>query len=220
MNLGAFLERYTMTADLGNEAGPPSVQKNVDEDFVFCMSRLGGKTFNDGIYRFYRWDQIQRATEVVKSVFVATEGPINIFAADWLGRQFGVNSGVRVHDKPTVDCFDLAGPDSFHTDQSIIDFHNKALAEKAHAALAEKFYERWKMGYKQPLTADVCAGYRVPLFLGGEDDVHNLEVVDMDVYLELCSQLWNRVKGLPDGTPIRDILIGDLEKTQGEKRRS
>ncbi|WP_442854002.1 T6SS immunity protein Tdi1 domain-containing protein [Bacillus sp. FJAT-18017] len=31
-------------------------------------------------------------------------------------------------------------------------------------------------------------GYRVVLFLGGEDTISNLEKVDMDVYWSLCAQ--------------------------------
>ena len=33
-----------------------------------------------------------------------------------------------------------------------------------------------------------CAGYKVPLFLGGDDIVENLEDSDMEVYWEVLTQ--------------------------------
>ncbi|WP_434798222.1 T6SS immunity protein Tdi1 domain-containing protein [Terrisporobacter vanillatitrophus] len=32
-------------------------------------------------------------------------------------------------------------------------------------------------------------GYKVPLFLGGEDDISNLEEIDMEVYWSVTGQL-------------------------------
>jgi hypothetical protein len=37
---------------------------------------------------------------------------------------------------------------------------------------------------------------------GGTDELENLRLVDMDVYLELCRQLWEQVKDLSDGTAV------------------
>ncbi|MEU0792390.1 T6SS immunity protein Tdi1 domain-containing protein [Amycolatopsis sp. NPDC005961] len=41
----------------------------------------------------------------------------------------------------------------------------------------------------------VCAGYQVPLFLGGADVVENLEEFDLEVYWSLCAQMWLGVGG-------------------------
>lgn len=42
-----------------------------------------------------------------------------------------------------------------------------------------------------------CGGYRIPLFLGGEDSLENMEVSDMEVYWDMTDQLWEAVKDLP-----------------------
>jgi len=44
-------------------------------------------------------------------------------------------------------------------------------------------------------------GYRKPLFLGGSDEVENLEVSDLDVYWHIMGQIIRKTKGLPQGTP-------------------
>lgn len=72
---------------------------------------------------------------------------------------------------------------------NIVSFHNEGLNEFRDAALADKFYLEWTQsggiapGYNQ------CIGYKVPLFLGGLDELNNLEVLDIDVYWHLLSQL-------------------------------
>ncbi len=41
------------------------------------------------------------------------------------------------------------------------------------------------------LPHNKCVGYKVPLFLNGEDDIENLEVSDMEVYWEIMMPLMN-----------------------------
>ena len=48
-----------------------------------------------------------------------------------------------------------------------------------------------------------CIGLKVPAFLGGEETIANMEVNDMDVYWSFNAQVYNQVKDMPPGTPIR-----------------
>ena len=50
-----------------------------------------------------------------------------------------------------------------------------------------------------------AAASRIPLFLGGEDSLENMEVSDMEVYWDMTDQLWEAVKDLPEGTKIGNI---------------
>ena len=34
-----------------------------------------------------------------------------------------------------------------------------------------------------------CVGYKIPLFLGGNDEISNLEITDMEIYWGICGQL-------------------------------
>ena len=58
-----------------------------------------------------------------------------------------------------------------------------------------------------PLRHDQCVGYKVPLILGGRDEVDNLEVTDMEVYWSLSAQMSSQVAEAPTGTPIRGVSI-------------
>lgn len=209
MELSRFLRHYKVTHDAGNVPTPARVKQRVDDEFLSCLEQLGGKTFNHGIYRVYRGDQLEESSKAVEKVFEDVRKEVIVFASDWSGRQFGLDFTELISGKPSVACFDLGGPDSFCTDQSILDFHNRALVDQTDAALAQQFYKQWRKKHREDIAPDQCAGYKVPLFLGGKDIVANLELTDMEVYLELTAQLWHKVKDLPEGTPIGEILLED-----------
>ncbi len=83
----------------------------------------------------------------------------------------------------------------FQIDAGIIEFHNKVLIEQTNAALASDFFEDWYRMYPEIIKYDQCVGYIVPLFLDGKDTIDNLELSDMNVYLEICCQLWRKIQG-------------------------
>ena len=90
----------------------------------------------------------------------------------------------------------------------IIAFHDEELPAYADDALAAKFYQQWKAQHPSDIPSEKCIAYKVPLFLGGKDVVENLELSDLDVYLELCGQLRRQIAGrgqhvaAPDGGRI------------------
>jgi hypothetical protein len=86
-------------------------------------------------------------------------------------------------------------------------FHDDELIEYADAALASGFFQAWSAADRQamPLRRDQCVGYRVPLFLGGQDVVENLELSDVEVYWSICGQLRIGALRLPPGTSINEV---------------
>jgi hypothetical protein len=57
------------------------------------------------------------------------------------------------------------------------------------------------------LAALQVYGRRTPLVLGGRDEVDNVEVTDVGVHLSIHGQVHQKVRDLPDGTPVSDIQI-------------
>jgi hypothetical protein len=212
MNLKKFLSKFQVTLDSGNAAVPASIKRRVDEEFLFVIEHLGGKTFNDGLYRVYRGDEIKKFTDIICEQFDAAQGECFAFAADWMGRQFIIDFAEMQDDKPTIGLLEPGVPDSCSSDQPIGAFHNEELVKGTLNMLAEPFYKEWKKKTKGVIGPNQCVGYEVPLFLGGEVKVKNLEVIDMEVYLHFCVKLWNKVKDLPDGTPIGDIIADEDEE--------
>jgi hypothetical protein len=89
---------------------------------------------------------------------------------------------------------------------NIETFHEGELINFGESALAIDFHRRWQKLAHVILAYDQCAGYKKPLFLGGVDDVENLEISDIDVYWRIAGQLILKTKGLSVGTPVRTNL--------------
>jgi hypothetical protein len=203
--LAAFLGRHMVTADEGNSPFPETDLACVDEELVAVIGLLGGKTFDSGLYRVCRADQLIPRTQMTAGMFDVVGNRAVVFAADWLGRQFAVRDDDGPGSPRTVVCLDAGGADSFATDQSIIEFHNRALVKQTNAALASSFFRKWHRSNPSDILPTQCVGYRVPLFLSGADELSNLELGDMGVYWHLCTEMWNRVKDLPEGTDLGEV---------------
>ncbi len=121
-------------------------------------------------------------------MFSDFEGEIECFAYDWLGRQFAVYRD----DLELILMFEPGTAEILKIPFNIVDFHNKEIIEYQDACLASLFYDDY-MAYSgiRQIDDDKCVGYKVPLFLGGEDELSNLELIDIEVYWEINSQLIN-----------------------------
>lgn len=89
--------------------------------------------------------------------------------------------------------FDLGGGDAFSIPANIISFHDSEIIKSPDAALDASFYQSWRAAGGAPPAYDQCIGYRVPLFLGGEDGISNLEASDLDVYWSIFGQVLRQV---------------------------
>jgi len=89
--------------------------------------------------------------------------------------------------------------------------HESELPRFPNEALAREFFLEWARpnGEALPLALTECVGYRTPLFLGGVDEVENLEVSDLDIYWSIFGQLRREALEHPGGTRIDDVQIDD-----------
>lgn len=57
------------------------------------------------------------------------------------------------------------------------------------------------------LAAQRVYSFRVPLALGGEVTVENVDVVDLAVHMSLTGQIAHQLKDVPDGAPVGKLEI-------------
>jgi hypothetical protein len=176
-------------------------------DLPLILGELGGQTFNHGLYRVLREDQLILAREAIESVFPEYRGRVVPFAFDWLGRHFASDLGRVVNGRPLVLMLEVGAGEAMEIPASALEFHNVELVEYADDALSAPFWNQWRTENPNDLAFTDCVGYKVPLFLGGADSVANLEVIDLSVYIEICGQLRRKVRTLPPGQSIRNIRI-------------
>jgi len=173
------------------------------------VDRYGGRSFNNGIYRALSTESAAQSSEYVVHAYPAYSGHIICFGVDWLGRIFALDARRLEQGSPGVVMFEPGTGDCFTVPCNIVTFHNSELVQYAEDVLAESYYKTWLANGGQEPLFNQCVGYKRPLFLGGQDEVSNLELSDLDVYWHLLSQLVRHTRGLPDGTPIGPITLTD-----------
>jgi Domain of unknown function (DUF1851) len=164
------------------------------------IGRFGGASFRRGLYRAVRATELKEWTKRLIYAFPAFQGRITCFGYDWLGRAFAVDSQ-RVEDgRLGIVMFEPGTGRALEIPCNLVSFHDNELTEFGEAALAISFYHEWlQNGGREPGYAQ-CVGYRKPLFLGGKDDLTNLELTDLDVYWHIFGQSIAKARRLPLGT--------------------
>jgi hypothetical protein len=208
MSLNKFLNNFEITSDAGNHDVPTSL-RDIDADFVSIIKILGGKTFNGGLYRVLRADQVSEITKSAEQVFPEFSGRIVVFGYDWLGRYFAIDLKQLEGEKPQILMLETGVGEVMNIPVSILDFHNVEMVDHMNDALSSNFYEKWKKENPLPIPFDKCIGYKIPLFLGGADEILNLEVIDLSVYSEICGQLRSKIVKLAPGQTIAQVSMQD-----------
>ncbi len=188
MNLSALVRNLPLD-------GPPVDPVTVPDSVEGLRDVLGGRSFAGGLYRIHDQAAAARWDSEVVDAFPDFVDRITCFGCDWLGGQFALDSArTDPSGQPLVLLFEPGTHEALALPVNLTQFHEDELIQEAHAALAEPFYREWRAqsGDDVPLGPGECVGYRVPLFLGGKDDVDNLERTDAEVYWSLTGQMGNR----------------------------
>lgn len=148
-----------------------------------------GTTLGSGLYRLHTKASAAAADDLVKAAYPDFAGRIACFGMDWLGRQFSLDATRGASEDPEVLLFDIGAGEALEIPAPLSEFHDVELCKYTDAVLAAEFFERWFRSQPEPVRFDQCVGYNIPLFLGGADELSNLELTDLDVYWSLTGQL-------------------------------
>jgi len=161
----------------------------------------------DGAYRVHRPDDVARFTKLAADAFPEFEGRITCFGSDWLGRQFANDRGRLTDGAPQVLMLEPGTGQALEIPVDQAAFHEEELVQEPDAAVAYSFFRDWKANGGVTPSYEECVGYQMPLYLGGTDDLRNLQLTGLDVYWTLSAQLLARTRGLPVGTGVSGITI-------------
>jgi hypothetical protein len=201
--LDELLEKFPVT---GREPGSGDLSR-IPEALRGIFDSMAGATLAEGFYRFHSPASVPRGNEACAKLIKGFEGRFFVFAFDWLGRELAVD--IRDAKDGKVICVDPGGGEYLRTDCPLPEWHDAVAGEED--PLAYPFYLDWRRANpgQGPVAFDQAIGYKVPLFLGGEDEVSNLEVCDREIYFELCTQLAHGARQLPVGETIHSIAISE-----------
>lgn len=171
------------------------------ENVVTFTEVFSGKEFGDGAFKVFKKEEIEKWNGVVREMFPDFLMGFCLFGYDWLGRFYATDiteNVIFVFDPSTNETMELFCQFAF--------FVNKTLPKSANDILALKLYKKYLKDNRKPVYSS-CVGYKVPLFLGGEDTLENYEETDMEVYWSILAQIIDKIKNMPDGTVIDNFSI-------------
>jgi hypothetical protein len=175
---------------------------------VFVDLGLCGRSMNRGLLRFHDAVSAPAAQATVDAMFRARGLQAEVFAFDWLARQFAVTSLLTIEGKPdgtgllrtvvVLDPFD----GSVTPWVELKSFEHALAVPLAQKFLMPELFQEWMttVGISQ-LEFDSCAGVSVPGFYGGKREIGSLTVDSTEVYLHFVQQLWEYGQENGSGSP-------------------
>ena len=167
-----------------NESEEVKYSGDLYNDFIL---RLGGKRFGNGVFNSFSNDNLSKWTEIVSEAYPEFKNLFKLFGYDWLGRCFGID--LRKNTSGNILMFEIGTSDVLEIPCTFKKFLDEEIPLYSDACLAESFFNEWSKYSGETIEYGRCAGYKIPLFLGGEDTVTNLENSDMEVYWSIISQI-------------------------------
>ena len=161
--------------------------KDTGDIYSTFIKYFGGKEFGEGLFRVFREEDTIIWERNVAEAYPQFKNLFRLFAYDWLGRCFGIDlrNGTSGH----ILIFEIGTNDVLEIDCELLEFLNEEIPGYSDACLASDYYKKWLRYSKKPVQKDRCIGYKIPLFLGGVDQIDNLEDSNMDVYWHIIAQI-------------------------------
>lgn len=194
INVNSIYERFLLNYHPGDRIVSHSVVASrlfEIEDGRSFLQNYAGCTFGDGVYRVLSCDEIKYWNEAVLQVFSQHRGSIECFATDWMGRVFSWD-----FNRNKVILLDPGFGQALNIPCSFIELHNQEFVDFPDESLSRSLYRDFCNNFKSDVSYDQCVGYKISPFLGGEDNLDNMETVDMKVYWSISSDIFNQVKEL------------------------
>lgn len=167
------------------------IERNIDVYGTFLFE-LGDKQFGNGLFNTFSLTNVDKWTGIAEQAYPGLKGKIKPFGHDWLGRIFAVD--LREPRNGLILMLEIGTGQALEISCNMEEFLNEEIILSTDACLAKSFYEEWcSLGNEVPVQGQ-CVGYKVPLFLGGSDDVTNLELSDMEVYWGIISQIIKKIR--------------------------
>lgn len=154
------------------------------------LKYLGGKQFGKGIFNTLEKNNLKKWTSVVEEAFPEFSGKFKLFAYDWLGRLYGIT---EQDSNEKVLIFEIGTGEVLEIPCDLLEFLNEEIPLHSNECLAMAFYKKWLRKKRKMPSYGRCIGYKVPLFLGGQDVIKNLEESDLEVYWYIITEVKKRI---------------------------
>lgn len=204
MNIENFTGRYAVSSrrDSAGRSRWFTQTAGSHPDFAALIEKLGGCVFENGLYRVHSPEASEKWSIAAGEAFPEFGGMIAVFGQTWQGNQFAI----KLADTSAVLLLMIGSGEAFEITDTIEQAHEVEFTEYADESLSIELWKQWLSSGGAPPDFNQCVGFVNPLFLGGSNDVGNLELSDTEVYWDITAQLLKQARALPPGTKIARVL--------------
>jgi hypothetical protein len=165
-------------------------------DYTRFMAAYGRPSFDAGLLRFVgnrglsasEWNGADGWRQMWPG-----RSRMVVFAYDWLGRQYALDTARRDGDEPLVTLLDPADGAALESDFTFLAFIEGLCGELGVSLLSKELHAAWRrIGGRAPGVRE-CVCFKHPLRLGGKQSVANMELGDMAVHLVFMKQIHARI---------------------------
>ena len=186
-----FLSRYKITSTIDDN----DIIQDLHEVKLFPKSLKSiieiaqGKIYERGLFRIYNFKNILRRTQKGKEYFSSERSDYYCFGCDWTGRQFAVN-----YDNSHIFMLDHSINEFSHLKSTLeIFFCDFLVNMKNDVLLGTEFINIMDHLKIDQLVENQVLGFKVPLFLGGKDQLDNYIISDLDMDWDVSLQIKDQV---------------------------
>lgn len=180
---GRFLDRFPPEHAEGCSGEElPALIDPLPGGFADLMTRYAGASFGDGLYRLFTPEEVVKWTALAGGCFRGAADTVACFGMDWTGRQFALDVRRVERGEPLTSMLDVGAGEIVEIPASFAELHDEALLGFPDVLLYEGLYAEWRAHGGLAPVHGKCVGWRLPLFLGGEEEASNLVMHDAESY--------------------------------------
>ena len=160
---------------------------------AFADAGYCGHSFNQGLLRFHDSVSGPNFRQLCFDAFPELrkiDRQADVLAFDWNGKQY-LTAKVKGEKDPMLLVADIA-LGSVETLAPVTAFAAVLKEPNMPEFFSGEVYDQWRAAVGRPedgLTFTDCVEYTTPFWLGGEDDLTNLQLIDMDVSWTVGAQM-------------------------------
>ncbi len=199
-SLARFLQLFEV--DEGASPVPDGGRLSGGIDGAAILALVGGRSFNLGAFRTFSTESSKDWNDVISDAFPAYKGIIRCIGFGWDGQVIAEVLRDREDIERGVAIFNPNTAETLNAPVSIVDFMNDMIGDDEEDVLEAGLYLTWLKADKTPVQIDECVGYDVPMFVGGDQSMENMNVIDFEVYWDISRDLIKKYFDAEDGDAI------------------
>lgn len=181
---------------------------NSEPNLAAFFRELGGISFGRGLYRTLKIAEIEAYIERTVLAFPDYRGRIFPFGYDWLNRVYCLDIGNGDVPKSCL-LFSHLSDEVLRIPAGIVEFHNDIIINDGNEIFDADMFDNFLIREERNMLGrSECAGIIVPLFLGGEYSISNMDLFDTSIDWETMAQILVQTRASRINEKIQSVSLG------------